>query len=214
MTANGFRWTLVISLAWLPISCSPRSSHNDWLILPGQRVGPIRHNTSQEDLIALFGEDHVTQTQVDLGEGNFVSGTTVFPEVPEQRLTIVWADGRRDRISEIRIQGTVSKWRTPEGVTLGTTLKKLEELNGKAFSLAGYGWDRSGIICGMNQGALTDLEYDPDKPAGRKMTAQLVPDPGRQGLTEKVLGDRIFSSDHPVMQQMNPKVGSLEIRLD
>ena len=89
-------------------------------------------------------------------------------------------------------------------------------MNGRPFKLAGYGWDYSGTICGMNQGKLEDLEYDPNDPAKRKLMVQLTPDyrlDETQPLTRRVQGDGIFSSDHPAMQEMNPTVTYMVVRL-
>jgi hypothetical protein len=51
----------------------------DWLIVPGERVGPITAKTSETALEALFGVENVERVEVYVGEGSTVPGTAVYP---------------------------------------------------------------------------------------------------------------------------------------
>src|SRR6266540_2100729 len=110
---------LVISAAllWVPATQEPRS---DWLLVPGERAGPIRANTSETDLQSLFGLANVVPTTVYLGEGERRPGTIVFPNDPDLRLEILWGDTlARKAPQEIRLRGARTRWRFANGVTLG-----------------------------------------------------------------------------------------------
>jgi hypothetical protein len=89
---------------------------------------------------------------------------------------------------------------------VGTSLKRVEELNGKPFLLYGFEWDYGGQLVDSNGGALKDLPHE-DPEGGFRGGALLLtfqPDPAAS-YTE-VMGDGTFSSDHPVMQSVDPKV--------
>lgn len=110
---------------------------NDWLIVPGSRVGPIDKNTSEMELRRLFGEKNVLREDIGLGEGETEPGTIVFPN-SDGRLAILWKDqGQRQTPKEIRLNGDKTRWKTGKGISLGTSLKELEKLNGRPFFLWG-----------------------------------------------------------------------------
>jgi hypothetical protein len=71
--------------------------------------------------------------------------------------------------------------------------------------LAGFGWDYSGTVSSWSKGSLAaELVGDHGY-----LTLRLGP-PSNAQLPEdeqdQVLGDSDFSSSHPVMQKINPKV--------
>ena len=188
---------------------------NDRLIVPGERVGPINWQTTFEDLVACFGRDQVVVDQINTGEGDTELGVVVFPKDPEKRLDIVWRYPEEQRWpSEISIYGTKSEWKTKEGVTLGTTLRELEVLNTMPFHLVGFGHDWSGVVVDRGKGSLTLLglpEGEHDSARRWPIAIALLPDYSRNGETElghrrQVAGDAAFSSGHPAMQALAPKV--------
>lgn len=194
------------------------ASTNDWTIVPGQRVGPIVVDTSEEKLRELFGAGNVERKDIDIGEGETEPGTVVFPDAARQ-LKILWlAPATRDRIKEIRISGDKSSWKTNKGITLGTALKQIEKLNGRPFSLMGFAWDYSGTIVDCNGGRLKELGCtDPNDAArtlrGRNLVLRLAPAKNFEQMTaieskayNEVMGETVFSSGHFAMQTLNPKV--------
>ncbi len=52
------------------------------------------------------------------------------------------------------------KWHTESGVSLGTSLKQLERLNGRAFQIEPWGSDVGGNITSWRGGKLADLFGD------------------------------------------------------
>ena len=185
-----------------------------WQIVPGERVGRITSNTSEEQILEIFGAENVRRADVGVGEGESIPGTIVYPNDPTKRLAILWKDeAQRKTPSEVRIRGRSSLWRTNTGFSLGSTLRQIEKLNGKPFILAGFAWDYSGTIVDCNQGRLKDLGcIDPQDLSkqihGRKILLRLMPDEAAHATREyqAVLGDRYFSSGHPAMQKLNPRV--------
>src|SRR5450631_3883453 len=118
----------------------------DWLIVPGQRVGPITAATTRADLDTLFGKDNVRDGGFDSGEIP-EAATVVFGNDPSAALAIAWD---RERPATIHIcfgtQTGPCKWRTATGIRIGLPLLELQKINGKSFQLTGYGSDGPGTV--------------------------------------------------------------------
>jgi len=183
---------------------------NDWLIVPGERVGPISASTSDAAVQDIFGVENVEAIDVQLGEGFSEPGTAVFPNDALKRIEIVWSDGNRSAPKEIRITGESSSWKTAEGVSLGSTLKEIEQLNGSPFRLLGFAFDYGGTITDCGRGRLLMLGCDSAGSTSqeRQIVLRLSPSAEARALLEyrQVIGDREFSSAHPAMQALNPRV--------
>jgi hypothetical protein len=94
------------------------------------------------------------------------------------------------------------RWRTGEGITIGTPLSKIEALNRRPFRLLGFAWDYGGTVVSWSDGAL-------QRWAGSgRLILRLEPDQTGTALPEylQVQGDREFSSAHPAMRKLNPTV--------
>lgn len=191
----------------VPVEAAAPAPVVDWLIVPGERVGPLTASSSAADLIAAYGAENVRDEPYPLGEGESEQGTVVFPNDPTRRVLILWNDLDKKALPlAVRIDGAGSQWKTAEGLAVGTSLKRVEELNGKPFLLYGFDWDYGGQLVDSNGGALKDLPHE-DPEGGFRGGALLLtfqPDPAAS-YTE-VMGDGTFSSDHPVMQSVDPKV--------
>ena len=133
------------------------AQQNDWLLVPGKRLGPIRSDASRADLDRLFGKANVQDRPVDSGEGE-EPATVVFPNVPTAALAIFWQDDRMDRVMVCyQRQAGPCKWHTENGVTLGTRLLQLEKLNGRAFQIEAWGSDVGGNISSWRGGTLASI---------------------------------------------------------
>jgi hypothetical protein len=138
-------------------AASAMAQQNDWLIVPGKRLGPITSDTNRADLDRLFGKVSVHDQPVDSGEGP-EPATVVFPKMPTATLAIFWQDGRIDRVMVCYQRETgPCKWHTENGVSLGTSLQKLETLNGRAFQIQPWGSDVGGNISSWRGGKLARL---------------------------------------------------------
>jgi hypothetical protein len=90
---------------------------------------------------------------------------------------------------------------------MGTTLKDLERLNGRAFTLAGFAWDREGMVTSWEGGKLSGLT--------KGLLLRLRPRDGAPLSDEEsrsVMGAEAFSSSNPVMQKANPEVFAMEFQ--
>lgn len=79
---------------------------SDWLIVPGESVGPITAMTSEAILEELFGPGNVESIEVYMGEGFTEPGTAVYPEEPTKRIEVVWRSDSRTVPKEVRLTGT------------------------------------------------------------------------------------------------------------
>ncbi len=200
ITLCGLLLTLVMGMAW--------ASQNDWLIVPGKRVGPISATTSRADLERLFGKENLRDEKVYLVEGQTAPGTLVYPKDPKRRLAVVWKDPGKKKIELIKLTGSVSEWRSVDGITLGTRLTKLEQMNGKPITFLGFGWDYGGNVTNWNEGTLDKKPYGlalrlcAETARRDKLTTQEM-----EGLT----GDQEVQSDKPAAQKLDPWVDQMVV---
>ncbi|WP_346292383.1 hypothetical protein [Sphaerothrix gracilis] len=175
---------------------------NDFLIVPGERVGPITEATTYDDLVTLFGEAALTNTTWPGPEGSFNLPATEVDLGPDQSFLAVWLDEARSQLFSITQLGR--DWQTPEGIHVGMPLSELEAVLGP-FQLSGFGWDYGGYA--FLEG--TELaEYQGD------LYIRLSP-ASTTAVNEAdmiaVSGDRVFDSDNPNLQAVDPTVVNLDV---
>jgi hypothetical protein len=198
------RWYLAIwvGAVGLVAGCGqPPAAEPDWLIIPGQRAGAVHRSTTEAQLVEAYGRGTVQPIRIELGEGETAPGTVLFATDSLRRLEVLWQDTMaRARPARLVLRGTRSRWHLPSGISLGTSLRELEQWNERAFTLAGFGWDYGGAVVDWADGAL----------AAQLPDVRLYLDPGaRQYQTpiyHEVLGDRDYSSSAPAMQALEPRV--------
>ena len=165
------------------------ASSSPWQITPGRVAGPMTARTSEADLAKHFGAATVKPTRVELGEGESTPGTVLFPDDSSKRAQIVWHDTiSRSGPSRLILRGSRSQWTVGPGITLGTSLKELERINGRPFTLAGFGWDYAGVITEWGGGTLDSAL------AGVKLYLDPGPAQYHSLPYSQVLGDRDYSS--------------------
>lgn len=196
----------VSALSLLAVSAMSSGYQQDRRVFEcGTVFGP---ETTPASLIAVFGEENVVTKQVHAGEGSYETGTVIFPETDDE-VEVLWkepARGGGPRI--VRIRGSLGSWETPLGLTIGLDLRSIERINRRPFRLAGFAWDYGGTVASWEGGR---LEQPPG--ACRLRARLLMDDPGDDPAflraERRVLGSDIFSSGHPSMQLLNPKIHEL-----
>ncbi len=182
---------------------------NDWLVVPGERVGPIRASTTKSELVAMFGAEAVQDKEIDIGEGDYHPGALIYPNDQTRSLAIVWELGYVRVCYNLNPFGKERcRWKTPQGISIGTTLKDLETLNGRPFNVAYYGWDGGGFVASWQGGRLSDVS----EKGG--MCLMLIP-PREVGwpMLEKnqVRRDGTFSSSDSTIRKLNARVGFMSV---
>lgn len=188
--------------------CQPRAPGSSrWTILPESDAGPITRQTDESALRRVFGSANVKRERIDIGEGESVPGNVLFPGDSTRRLMIIWGDTIRRRLpTRLILRGDSSRWSVAEGITLGSTLETLERLNGRSFTLAGFGWDYAGVVTDWRGGRLATR-------LGCCVKLYLAPPASAQSdpAYNSVLGDRDYASDLAAMRRLRPTVQQIFI---
>ena len=181
-----------------------QTGDKSWTISLEGKETAISSHTSRENLVRRFGAAKVIDRDIDIGEGETEAGTVVFPGEADREIGVLWKDQKtKIAVKSAQIQGKTSLWKAPHGISLGTCLKDLEALNQRPFELFGFSWDYSGTVSSWNDGALVK-----DLSRNGRVIVRLDYPPKPPGVTDEeitqVSGDGVFSSQHPVMQKLNP----------
>jgi hypothetical protein len=153
---------------------------------------------------AKFGVAAVAIAEIYLGEGFYETGTVLFGDVAESRVEILWHDTVAQTGPKfVRVQSQRSQWQTPAGVTPGVDLRTLERLNAKPFRMTGFGTDYEGTLLSWSRGRL-----GPPAASACSVGVRLRPEDSvdYRHWYRQVIGAREFSSGHPAMQYLNPRV--------
>lgn len=140
----------------VPKAQAAGSGANDWICIPGKRVGPITAVTTEKQLIGLFGSKNVVTQEFHVDEGYFEVSTVVFKGTPNQ-IQILWKDRAQNIFKNperVIIETKGTKWKTHNGITIGTTLKELVKINRAPITFAGFDWDYEGLILDWHKGKL------------------------------------------------------------
>ncbi len=201
------------------MAATPDAPAEDWLIVPGERVGKITAMSTEAQLIEAYGKANVTDAEFFFGEGESEMGTGLFVDDETKALRISWENPKsKSKPVSIQFSGTSSVWKTAEGISLGTPLTKVQEINGKPFKLFGFEWDYGGSLCESNDGAIKGLPHEDPEKGFQPVCFGLTFQPDVEGKPNypqekyfEVAGDTEFSSDHPVMQDLDPVVYSITV---
>jgi hypothetical protein len=144
--------------------------------------GAFARDSSHIRLAQVFGNDNVTYTEVDGPDNSKLMASVLFPRDPQRRLEVLWNnDSSRSGTQVIAINGK-SAWSAPRGIKLGTAIAAVEKLNGKPFTITGFGADGSstadwqgGAMLSLQGGCKIGMRFaaDPRAPeAARQQTSQ------------------------------------------
>lgn len=172
-------------------------------------TGPFARDADERKLAQIFGAANVERADISIGEGNTEPGTAIFANDPLRRIDILWHDGyARPNVVIIRNGSTwpVAVSGLDKPVANGATLTEIEAMNGKPFTLTGFGWDLGGYANGWHGGRLgqpvggcnLSLRFDPASDA-----------PGE--ALDRVNGDVEFLSTDSAVRQTRPVVIEIEL---
>ena len=180
------------------------------LVPPAGTRADIDGASTLRQLRARFGQN-VTAGKISLGEGEMVDGTVLFASDPARRLEIVWKDAKGPPgPAFVRFNGARSRWTVGPGITLGTSLREVESLNGRPFILTGFDYDYAGTIVDWQNGLLAPLQNRP------RVFVRLQPERGADASKaadhSEVMGGGLFNSDLAAIQRLNPRVYEIVVR--
>ncbi len=176
-------------------------------------TGPFARDANESTVAAAFGAANVTRADIPIGEGYTEPGTVVFASDDARRIDILWRDATARAQPATVIFRAGSTWRIAisglpdKPVALGATLEEIEAMNGKPFSITGFGWDLGGRAMGWHDGKLAHPVGGCTLSLGFDHGPNAPPD-----ALEKVNGDVEFLSSDAAMRQVKPVV--VEIMLN
>lgn len=164
--------------------------------------GVFAKDSSEGKLIASFGKDSVSWTQVAGPEGSRLNASVLYQRDPKRRLEVLWnAEDSRSNTQLIVINGQ-SAWTAPFGLKLGAPIAAVEKINKKPFTLKAFGGENGGQVTSWNGGALTTL------PGGCKVSVRFAPDPKAQPNGD-LRSDREIPSSLPALKTLSPKAAEI-----
>ncbi len=165
---------------------------------------------SEAELVERYSRSKVRRAEVFGTDDGPQDGTVVFDDSP-LKLEAAWLDPKsRLRLAWIRTREIESPWLAPNGVAIGIDLRSLEERNGWPFRLAALGGPEGrGVIRSWGGGRLQSATAD-----DCVVSISLQPTGDRRidpALSKQVFRGSGFSSGHPAMQAINPRVAALMV---
>lgn len=200
--------TVSLILAGATLTAVLAAPAGDYVLRPGVSAGGIRARTSLVELKRRFGASVVAK-DVYGPEGTTFPGAVLHGKDPRRRAEVIWAEGQvGKRVDMVRVGGRLSRWRTPEGVTVGLSLAALERINGAPITFSGFGWDYGGVVSSFGKGRLA-------RHGGKLQIHLSSGDPARipDAEYEKLSGDRQVKSNNPWVRKLGATVDEVSIRL-
>lgn len=194
--------------------CSGTGNDNTTHVNPDYVLENLLGVPDEAALIDKYGEEHVQYDTIWGAEGYFSMGTILQTE-PQSHIEITWQnEQKKTGIVSVTLVSDENwyadsidhgMWISATGVRLGMTLEQLQQINGRAFTFSGFGWDYAGTVTDWKKGNLE----------GKGIAVQLAEGSGTRSLndteTRQVLGDIAVESDNPVAVAVHPRVWSISV---
>ncbi|MEO0900273.1 MAG: hypothetical protein AAFY71_27940 [Bacteroidota bacterium] len=175
-------------------------------IIPGKSVGAITLNTSETDLINLYGGVRVVRGTVNKAGGEKEVATVVFPNTKDE-IRITWKKEDHKQIKAIYFDQPDGSWFSTTGLTNGLPLKELIKVNKGPFVFDGFGWTYGGVIEDWKNGALSRY--------GKYFYIMLDTAPtADQKVLKKYKGQTKFTTNGPDLDKLGVYVKRLVVYLD
>lgn len=183
------------------IQVGRQKAGGDFLLIPGQRIGPLYAVHSLEnDLVQTFGTENIKRQEIYLGEGFSAPGFTIFGDTRNEVEVYYDTSVVKDRPAFVRIAQEGTDWKSPEGITIGTTLEALLKINGKPITFWGFEWDYGGAVSNWNGGKI---------PQG----LMIILKDTRPESPTSLLGDQEILSTAPGVDAKRIIVSTINVRL-
>lgn len=170
--------------------------------VPGSHLGALGADTSEKQLIEIYGDANVARSEWSLGEGEMRPATVAFKGKPDE-FWVIWKDDRYLLPERVFIVGPA--WRSGAGLQIGTDLRSLVKINGGDFDFLGFDWDYSGAVTSWRGGRLA--------PEAGKLSVFLERNSGAtdEALEAAVLGDRSVESSQPGLEALGIRVRRIDL---
>lgn len=173
------QWTSALVAALLFPSVAQAA--DDWLIVPGVRVGPLSATMTEAELVAALPLGLVRRGVLELDEGDTICGTRVFADTQDE-FFVEWRDTPTFDFPDFATDEacaalppmtnpavatiTQGNWRTAKGLTIGLSIDDLDRLAGSPtiFSVCGCDF-RGHVFEGTPEGVSLALDWPDDAEA-------------------------------------------------
>lgn len=156
-----------------------------------------------ENLSEVITQDKIDEIYPDanISEGTdyFEEGTVkrpytiLYPNTADEIL-IVWQDESRSTPQQIFVDRE-GRWRSKNGIKVGSSYEDLERINGGPIKFYGFGWDYSGAV-----------DWNEGKMAGSNVRVFLAPE---NAPPQNFYGDHIIEEDPEKIINLNLKVRAI-----
>ncbi|MEL6194335.1 MAG: SH3 domain-containing protein [Bacteroidota bacterium] len=212
---NGLLTGLGDQLSTAPVSRSigpagtTTATSQEWMVIPGKYFGNIEVNTSENDLIQLFGASKVQRGKVTTSGKKTESCTIVFPGTYDE-IAITWKDNSRSKVKAVYLLSSDSKWYLPRQISVGMSLSELTKANQGPLTFYGFGWEYSGTVNEWGKGQFAKYAknfYVTLEPAQPSRVKNLL-------KSYKGNGDKTFSSNIEEVEQLGLVIERIVVYLD
>jgi hypothetical protein len=164
---------------------------------------PVDKHTTYKSLRAKFKDD-AQLGNIPGAEGSVAKGVILFDRLKSRHLDITFWDDAMEHVSNVSPGEGAVAWTGPQGIHVGSSLKYIQDINGKPFSISGFGWDYGGYVVDFKGGKLDNL------PGGCKLMLRF--DRENADMPEGISGDGVtVSSDDPRVQKFAPNVVEMSV---
>lgn len=213
--------TLIILSVFANLSCnnkSNESSKTSEIVEKDLINSYLDSNYVLEDILSLktfeaieekFGKANLIKDTTIAGpEGTKISVSILFPKTSEE-VKLFWAEKDKHKVLQDVVincdsAGYKGKWHSKTGLQAGQNLEKVLDLNGKAFTISGFGWDYGGHIVSWEGGKLDN----------HKVTGRFT-DFGQNKISDaeyqSISGDTEFNVNLEPIKKMNPVLTELRV---
>ncbi|MBX3510435.1 MAG: hypothetical protein KF700_04485 [Hyphomonadaceae bacterium] len=153
-------------------------------------------DASAASLAGEYGAANIALETLQGPEGETYVASVLYPADPARRLEIVWRDAARSTPATVMVRGE-SAWVGDNGLRVGDSLERVQELNGAVFSLWGFQWDYGGWVSEWNGG-----QFAPHDGCMTRVRFEA------RAQNPRALGDREFSSEDATMRGADPVVAA------
>lgn len=165
--------------------------------------GPWSPTTSEDNIMAAFGQQYVIHGNVPQPNGTMAPGSILLPNEPKLRVEIAWADALGYTSPTRASFSEETRWGV-QGVSIDSTLAEVVRANGGPFKLVGFGGTNGGMVTDWLGGRLGNL------PGPCKLGVQFaLPATAPDSAVARVSGSTVYSSTDDAMRAISPTVGRI-----
>lgn len=171
-------------------------------LITAQSFDKITKTSTYKDLQKLYGANNVKDDEDYGPEGaDTIKVTKIYAETKNE-IVVYWAENKfHKKIASIECYQAGAPYYTSDSIKIGSTLKKLLQVNGKKINFSGTDWDYGGFISSYNKGKLANSSITYSLGSGKNMS-------------QKLMGEGQFNTDMAIVKKNLDKVTVIKIGVD